>query len=164
MNKVCSLLLFCVLSFLGSREMYMQAFLNVWKPQLCFSFTILANSFSVYFLAHVNKRAHAPLPFCLAHTINQWLNSSYLMIHVFAGRTYRGVLEYSRPHTESHRTMPTQLMYNYTGNTLKRMPAYMRDLQPIPGIYRRTYMTVSVSFFICTSWIRLRACMDAARR
>jgi hypothetical protein len=33
------------------------------------------------------------------------------MIHVFAGRTYRGVLEYSRPHTESRRTMPTQLMY-----------------------------------------------------
>jgi hypothetical protein len=47
---------------------------------------------------------------------------------------------------------------------MARAGVHMRDLQPIPGIYRHTYMVVPVSFFICTSWTRLRACMDAAQR
>ena len=40
---------------------------------------------------------------------------------------------------------PTQLGYNYTKNTWHR-PAYIRALQPVPDVYRRTHMTAPVSF------------------
>ena len=40
---------------------------------------------------------------------------------------------------------PTQLGCNYTKNTWHR-PAYIRALQPVPDVYRRTHMTAPVSF------------------
>ena len=64
----------------------------------------------------------------------------YLVIHVFAGRIHPRVLEYSRLCcTESRRATPTQLAYDYTENTWHR-PGYIRTLQPVLDVYRRTYI------------------------
>jgi hypothetical protein len=61
-------------------------------------------------LVHDMRTQHG-VPF---HDVKRPVDIHSLLIHVFSGRIYPRVLEYSEPRTESRRAAPTQLVYNYT--------------------------------------------------